>query len=288
MSADDHRVSFDVCRQMFALSMCVYYYGEMLPAIVQQPLCEFISQSSNELNTLPEHVSKAITFLNEHTPRALVYDYMDDDSTGLQCAITISHATKRITLVFRGSEELTDWYQDSLICKTLVQDVGEVHTGFYNILSSPKYKAFVKRYIAIAKKHPLYTLYLTGHSLGGALATLAACLIVHNTPIQQRPLYTISFGSPRVGDKVWKKTFDTHPLLHHRRVAFEKDIVTSLPFIQYYHTGYEVHLNRAGRVLVSGGDTYKNNSIMRHSISDHKCENYASVMLDNQIISETR
>jgi predicted lipase len=50
----------------------------------------------------------------------------------------------------------------------------------------------------------------TGHSLGGALATLAAAHIAINheeyreehTDYTQRPLQVYTFGAPRVGDKL--------------------------------------------------------------------------------------
>lgn len=57
------------------------------------------------------------------------------------------------------------------------------------------------------KIHPDAKVYVTGHSLGGAMATLAVAAIFNSTGIKVDKFYTI--GSPRVGDKNfsewWKK-----------------------------------------------------------------------------------
>ena len=52
----------------------------------------------------------------------------------------------------------------------------------------------------------LLQLYVTGHSLGGAIATLAAYEISKLYPKHRLVLYT--FGSPRVGNYTFKHAFD--------------------------------------------------------------------------------
>ncbi|WP_335085613.1 lipase family protein [Nostoc sp.] len=68
---------------------------------------------------------------------------------------------------------------------------GMVHPGFALLLEEvlPKIQAIIKN--SNAKQ-----ICLTGHSLGGALATLAAYRLINNFPL----INVYTFGSPRVGD----------------------------------------------------------------------------------------
>lgn len=51
-----------------------------------------------------------------------------------------------------------------------------------------------------------YPVVVTGHSLGGALATLAAVDVTLNRPHVPVDLYT--FGAPRIGNKAFAQWFD--------------------------------------------------------------------------------
>lgn len=68
---------------------------------------------------------------------------------------------------------------------------------------------------------------MTGHSLGGALATHAAIqLLSENIPVDQ--FYT--FGSPRVGDNKFSTWFDSYLKTNNRfRVTHGRDPVPHLP-----------------------------------------------------------
>ncbi|KAK4537262.1 hypothetical protein CDCA_CDCA11G3287 [Cyanidium caldarium] len=52
------------------------------------------------------------------------------------------------------------------------------------------------------------TVYLTGHSLGGALAALAAVDLVQHRLVPQHSLVLYNFGAPRVGDERFAQRFD--------------------------------------------------------------------------------
>jgi pimeloyl-ACP methyl ester carboxylesterase len=86
-----------------------------------------------------------------------------------------------------------------------------------------------------------YDLLLTGHSLGAAMATLAASLV---TP---KSLYTI--GSPRVGDAAFVKTLSG--LDNHRYVDC-CDMVARVPpagFLGYQHIPGQIHYIASDRTL---------------------------------------
>jgi hypothetical protein len=76
-------------------------------------------------------------------------------------------------------------------------------------------------------------IYVTGHSLGGALATLSIPDILNNTIFTKDEikdkitLYT--FASPRCGDSTFAENFENQGVKHWR-IANTEDLVTTLPF----------------------------------------------------------
>ena len=90
------------------------------------------------------------------------------------------------------------------------------------------------------------TLRITGHSLGAALVTMLALDVAGNGVFATPVVYT--FGSPRVGDKVFSGTYDT--LVETSwRVANINDLVTQLPpqFVGYTHVDAEQPINSDDR-----------------------------------------
>jgi alpha-beta hydrolase superfamily lysophospholipase len=94
------------------------------------------------------------------------------------------------------------------------------------------------------------TLLITGHSLGGALATLCAADVAESwarSPVQHRPRIVLhTFGSPRVGDAIFAARLAAHVPTALRFVA-GLDIVPSVPLVAmgYAHAGTGVHLPHA-------------------------------------------
>lgn len=141
------------------------------------------------------------------------------DKKGTQ-AILIS-GEEFITLAFRGTEatSVKDIKTDADAKTRQDPDVGaSIHSGFYEAFEHIQEQ--VEKSIAQDefKKKPLF---ITGHSLGGALATIAAMKLKHEAGISA--CYT--FGSPRVADEIWISKIKT-PLY---RVVNAADFVTMLP-----------------------------------------------------------
>ena len=81
------------------------------------------------------------------------------------------------------------------------------------------------------------TILVTGHSLGGAMATLFAYQLVH----QRRTVELVTFGAPPAGNKDFKKAMDEKAkqgVLHSRRCANGLDPV---PHSLDWHAGYYHH-----------------------------------------------
>ena len=136
-------------------------------------------------------------------------------------------------LAFRGTEsdDPTDLGSDSDVALVDLEGGGRVHRGFARALDAV--------WPAVAPAIPAGARVLvTGHSLGAALATLAA--------LRQRGAILFTFGSPCAGDTAFAARPDHPP---HERWVDCADIVTRIPpaALGYAHTGTLHYIDRKGR-----------------------------------------
>lgn len=124
------------------------------------------------------------------------------------------------------AEGVTQEDKSSVNIPNIDDDFGYVTAGFRGI-----YISLRQQLIAALKQCPADSqIFVAGHSLGGALATLAIPDILKNTHLkghQKIVLYT--FASPRCGDKQFATSFQKM-LVKHWRIANTEDFVTMLPF----------------------------------------------------------
>lgn len=83
-----------------------------------------------------------------------------------------------------------------------------------------------------------WEIFFTGHSLGGALATLAAADVAARHPAG-RPPVLYSFGQPKVGDAAFGAAVD-ELLPAAFRVVNDVDVVARAPAGSYRHVGRAV------------------------------------------------
>ncbi|HEY9879611.1 MAG TPA: lipase family protein, partial [Leptolyngbyaceae cyanobacterium] len=139
---------------------------------------------------------------------------------------------KDIILVFRGSQQLNDWrtnFKIRLKQFTLMADQksvppkGMVHRGFLDAWQSVE-----KMVVYYLKKWrtPETRLWVTGHSLGGALAAMAT-ISLESQGFEVSGLYT--FGQPRIAD--WTLVNYMNGKMRDRiyRYANNNDVVPLIP-----------------------------------------------------------
>ena len=136
-------------------------------------------------------------------------------------------------LSFRGTEvtQKSDVLADLKAGKNLEACGGKVHVGFKGEIN--------KVWPAIEKAITnIDTLYITGHSLGAAMATIAA------SRMQSKVTALITFGSPRVGNQEFVSSLS----VTHYRVQNNCDDVTKVPFrlAGFRHHGTHKYMNFHG------------------------------------------
>ncbi|KAN0091398.1 Alpha/Beta hydrolase fold [Tylopilus felleus] len=122
---------------------------------------------------------------------------------------------KEFIVSFRGSLDVVNMLLDTLIVLVPLQGPGLppsdpravsssaeplVHSGFllaYNSIGQIVIDTLASR----LRAHPTYNIVVCGHSLGGAIASIASVAISHTFPGKRLTLYT--FGHPRTGDRIF-------------------------------------------------------------------------------------
>lgn len=155
---------------------------------------------------------------------------IENETAGTLGYTAVDHQRRRIVVAFRGSKNLANWLDNLSFLSTAYRNPActgncTVHRGFYSAYESlqAEVRAAV---LELRRAHPKYHLLVSGHSLGGALALLAAADLLtwqplsinlaapHNQqsdvalpegeapppPLPPVPLLLYTFGAPRVGN----------------------------------------------------------------------------------------
>jgi hypothetical protein len=169
--------------------------------------------------------------------------YFDGEAT--QCYVASNE--KFAVVAFRGSEAklregdsnvghiFADWMANLNFAPEPWEQGGNVHRGFKGALD--EVWDDLEDYISnLHKSHR--KIWMSGHSLGAALATLAA-----DRYGKVQGLYT--YGSPRVGDLNFKEGFNVNAY----RFVNNSDIVTKVPpAAMYLHVGELKYIDSEGSI----------------------------------------
>lgn len=206
-------------------------FNEFIPSIniqqfVDEELSKLIADNSASKATKFVSMLQRLTYDHEQELSELKADLESlscnlietFDKNGTQAILVETKQT--YVLAFRGTEatSLRDIKSDANASLIKCETKGFVHTGFkkaFEQVSTDISDALTK--IENNEK----PLFITGHSLGGAIATIAAKRLKFKSGIAA--CYT--YGSPRVGDNEWITEIKT-PL---HRIVNAADCVTMLP-----------------------------------------------------------
>ncbi|MDZ7599636.1 MAG: lipase family protein [Desulfobacterales bacterium] len=195
------------------LSRLIYRKGRAEPTDFNPP------SSAREAFLQKVGLRENCFFYTRHAQAALVETVADSDR-----AFAV--------LVFRGtSGPLSNWFFNLNATPATWPGGGRVHRGFKSIFLGAWQE------IAGELQRVRKPLFYTGHSLGGALATLAAACLP--------PQAVYTFGAPRVGDADFVAVLKPVRIFH---IVNPNDLVTALPpkgkGLRFAHAG-EIHPNPA-------------------------------------------
>lgn len=138
-------------------------------------------------------------------------------------------------VVFRGTNftEIPDWYKN-LTVTFETTDQGNFHKGFSDAYRTVRGE--VRRYLNDERPSKIW---ITGHSLGGAMAVACGVDVKVHTKI---PATLVTFGQPRFADEKGAKWIDRQFNGQYARFVHGVDIVPSVPFyvpwiFPYAHAG---------------------------------------------------
>jgi predicted lipase len=162
------------------------------------------------------------------------YQYYLFSQGAHQCVI--GRRAGKTIVAFRGTElSLLNW-QDlitslrSRLVRFVGGGAGRVHDG---------YQSAVWALLPLIRPHLGGAVYLCGHSMGGAMATVAGALI--------KPAAVYSFNAPKCGDPVFAENY---PAVHYRFES-RKDVVSWYPSstAEWAHVGPQILLASEGHSL---------------------------------------
>ena len=176
-------------------------------------------------------------------------------------AIVINGAMRRVLVSFRGTASLANVYTDLNILKVGADNRHgtsgpHIHEGFHT--------AYYRGGVAFELETRLaelfreraadfnHELWITGHSLGGALATILAWRLARHAILPDSVhIYVVTFGAPRVGSPGFADAFDALDNVTLWRVVNRHDVVPRVPFVNYEHAGILIHLKPNGGIQLS-------------------------------------
>ena len=278
LSFCNHIYPKSTLQSLAAQNLLIYEYSNSFKLDKNQELQNYLYENHNS-ETMDETSKKSLHFLSRVSPLGKVELFESNNITDLQVGVTRSDLNKRICVVFRGSQSNIDWKYNLMTRKKFFytgkkRKVG-IHSGFYQHLhkgtSSEKIDNTI---INLVKKYPDYEIYITGHSLGGALCTLYGYELSQKI---KNKVNVISFASPRLGNKSFKKKAESIHNLNILRITYKKDIVTSFPIFNYIHVGDNLYLSDKDFTLYNKQNPYpklKYSLFNCYSIIDHDMKKY--------------
>ncbi|XP_028400226.1 lipase ZK262.3-like [Dendronephthya gigantea] len=192
--------------------------------------------------------------------------------------VAVSHSEKAIAIAFRGTEHsqqlITQMKRVLLEQKQSFEAGGKVQ-GYFKDAFEVVWKDLKSYVYEQIKKYPNYEVWVTGHSLGGALASLASTTIAFErkkrhqkkTPKDNLVLYT--FGQPRVGNYDYAFAHD-NLVPQSFRVTHYRDVVVHLPTCTVFLPGTPC-ISLGGGPYHHGKEVFYGTEIMAKDSSYKTC-----------------
>ncbi|VDL77660.1 unnamed protein product [Nippostrongylus brasiliensis] len=153
------------------------------------------------------------------------------DYLGDECWSIVATKDDWIVIAFRGTRTkiqlITELIETMSEPKKKLRAGGSVQHYFYIALQAiwNELYAVIQK---LRKTYPTYKILFTGHSLGGALASLASTVFAHRHPALSDRIHLITYGQPRVGNFEYAVTH-SQLVPNSWRIVHKYDLVAHLP-----------------------------------------------------------
>ncbi|HSM81347.1 MAG TPA: hypothetical protein VLS96_06660 [Nodosilinea sp.] len=164
-------------------------------------------------------------------------------------------------LVFRGTQRTAEWagniyaVQQPYLNPTTGENLGGIHTGFRRIADSIINPVVTE---AVRQINPSKPCYVSGHSLGAALATVLALDIALAVPELRPNLQVYVYAGPRVGNSQFARSY-AKILPNSFRITNLADPIPTMPPTKL--RAEFVHVGEEWSFLSQGGDILPNHIV---------------------------
>ncbi len=174
----------------------------------------------------------------------------------------------KVIVAFRGTEPklLRDWVSDAQAL-LVPGPAGMVHKGFRDALGLVYRRV---RETVAAFQDRGQSLWVTGHSLGAALATL---LVARLRFEEDKPVFGLyTFGQPRTGDREFARAFDADSKELTFRFVNNTDVVPRVPPRAglYSHVGTFLYFDEKGTLRSDPGFWFRRLDQLRSAVDDFR------------------
>lgn len=186
---------------------------------------EFMNKCCNSQNIIKKYEWEVIEQKEYSLIKKLDYQYI------YNFVILKSKTYKKYLFAFPGTTSIGQLIQEGIDSELVIFDRKDnklkVEKFFYKIFETIYKDLFSSKIIKELYSNPEYQIIFTGHSLGGAIATLSSYYYANKKLAKNEPVL-ITFGQPRVGNEIFARKYMKLIKLVFR-VARKNDIVTMLP-----------------------------------------------------------
>jgi triacylglycerol lipase len=175
-------------------------------------------------------------------------------------------------LIFRGTQRQVEYFEDILaiqgdyVSPVDQTPLGKVHLGFAGLYDE-KLAEPVRD--AVKSLDPAVPLLISGHSLGAAMATLAAIDLALHRPELGPSLQVYSYGGPRLGDRTFVEAYSQR-VPNYYRVVNLADMIPMLPLSRFVLDADFVHGGEQWSFLSHQGDIVPNHIVETYRNAIHQ------------------
>lgn len=187
-----------------------------------------------------------LAYTNEHIRtlvlRLIGFDNIENLEDGPRSGF-VAAANDVAVVAFRGTDDVEDWLAN-FDCFNRTPDAQDraFHNGFWSA-----YNCFAGKVKDVISTHKPAWVWVTGHSLGGAMAACCAFdFIQSGLPLSG----LVTFGQPRMGNRTLAQFLDVELRDRYMRFVNETDLVPLAPpgvgikLPDYWHCGSRIHFKQ--------------------------------------------